>query len=109
MKCYYNAAFRAKMAILFVALLFHFTLHRNAVAIGNESSFDRFGQNQPRHCLWYSGLLSVLPDGRLDFFRGLLLNDMNGNFRRRAIDRRKAKRTEMRQRVTGLFPGSPRR
>jgi hypothetical protein len=31
MKCYYNTAFRAKMAILFVALLFHFTLHRNAV------------------------------------------------------------------------------
>jgi hypothetical protein len=32
MKCYYNTAFRAKMAILFVALLFHFTLHRDAVA-----------------------------------------------------------------------------
>jgi len=32
MKCYYNTAFRAKMAIIFVALLFHFTLHRDAVA-----------------------------------------------------------------------------
>jgi hypothetical protein len=39
-KCYYNAAFRAKMAILFVALLFHFTAHRNAVvsATGTVSS-----------------------------------------------------------------------
>jgi hypothetical protein len=32
MKCYYNTAFRAKMAVLCVALLFHFTAHRNAVA-----------------------------------------------------------------------------
>ena len=40
MKCYYNTAFRAKMAILLVALLFHFTLHHNAVvsARGTVSS-----------------------------------------------------------------------
>ncbi len=40
MKCYYNTAFRAKMAILFFALLFHFTLHRKAVisATGTVSS-----------------------------------------------------------------------
>ncbi len=37
MKCYYNAAFRAKMAILFVALLFHFTLHRSAVASATKA------------------------------------------------------------------------
>jgi hypothetical protein len=37
MKCYYNTAFRAKMVILFVALLFHFTLHRNAVVSARET------------------------------------------------------------------------
>jgi len=37
MKCYYNTAFRAKMAILFVALLFYFTAHRNAVASATEA------------------------------------------------------------------------
>jgi hypothetical protein len=37
MKCYYNTAFRAKMAILFVALLFHFTLHRNAVVSATKA------------------------------------------------------------------------
>ena len=31
MKCYYNQAFRAKMLLLFLALLFHFTLHNKAV------------------------------------------------------------------------------
>ena len=37
-KCYYNPAFRAKMAIFFVALVFHFTLHRNAVAATKQSN-----------------------------------------------------------------------
>jgi hypothetical protein len=37
MKCYYNTAFRAKMAILFVAVLFHFTLHRNAVVSATKA------------------------------------------------------------------------
>ena len=31
MKCYHSSAFRAKMLLLLVALLFHFTLHSKAV------------------------------------------------------------------------------
>ncbi len=31
MKCYHSEAFRAKMLLLFLALLFHFTLHSKAV------------------------------------------------------------------------------
>jgi hypothetical protein len=42
MKCYNSGAFRAKMLLLFLALLFHFTLHSKAVkaepAIGPEWS-----------------------------------------------------------------------
>jgi hypothetical protein len=41
MKCYYNPAFRLKMLLLFFALLFHATLHRDVVAsaTGTISSF----------------------------------------------------------------------
>jgi hypothetical protein len=35
-KCYYNPAFRAKMLLLFFAVLFHCTFHRTAVASATE-------------------------------------------------------------------------
>jgi hypothetical protein len=31
LKCYYNPAFRWKMILLFVAIIFYFTLHRRAI------------------------------------------------------------------------------
>jgi hypothetical protein len=41
-KCYYNPAFRLKMLLLFLAVLFHSTLHRKAVkaATGDIPSFS---------------------------------------------------------------------
>jgi hypothetical protein len=33
MKYYHNAAFKAKMVLLFLAISFHFTFHQNAVAL----------------------------------------------------------------------------
>jgi hypothetical protein len=45
MKCYYNAAFRAKMSILFVALLFHLTLHRKVVASAREKTSSAWAKS----------------------------------------------------------------
>ncbi|MGD0963554.1 MAG: DUF6644 family protein [Candidatus Acidiferrales bacterium] len=36
MKCYHSAAFRAKMLLLVIAILFHFTLHRSAVTSATQ-------------------------------------------------------------------------
>lgn len=37
-KCYYSPAFRIKMLLLFLAILFYSTLHRKAVAVATEEA-----------------------------------------------------------------------
>jgi hypothetical protein len=56
MKCYYNPAFRLKMLLLFFALLFHATFHRNAVAsaTGTVSSFRSKSAAALSLALWLS-------------------------------------------------------
>lgn len=43
LKCYYNPAFRWKMALLFVVIIFYFTLHRRAInrSVGEGRVSDR--------------------------------------------------------------------
>jgi len=36
LKCYYNPAFRLKMLLLFLAIVFYFTLHRKALRISQD-------------------------------------------------------------------------
>jgi hypothetical protein len=56
MKCYYNPAFRLKMLLLFLALFFQTTFHRNVVAsaTGTDSSFKSKSAATVSLALWLS-------------------------------------------------------